>query len=114
MMGTSSVTASSPTEWVSFHGLPIKDAGVLPSQYRYLDELRSHKLIPESMSLAGRNALMKLCNFLMEHGGYTFGQALVLASAIAALARRGGPTATLRAWRRRRKRRGLLPSKSYD
>jgi hypothetical protein len=40
--------------------------------------------------------------------------AIVLASAIAALARRGGPTATLRAWRRRRKRRGLLPSKSYD
>jgi len=42
---------------------------------------------------------------------------LVIASAIAAmaaLARRGGPTATLRAWRRRRKRRGLLPSKSYD
>ena len=39
---------------------------------------------------------------------------LVGASAVAALARRGGPTATLRAWRRRRKRRGLLPSKSYD
>jgi len=85
MAGTSSITSSSPSEFISFMGLPTKEQGFLPSQYRYLEAMRHHKLIPESMSLAARNALLKCITFLMTNGGYTFGQALVLASATADL-----------------------------
>jgi len=85
LAGTSSIRASSPSEFVSFMGLPTKEEGILPSQYKYLEALRSSKLIPDSMSLAARNALLKLISFLMTNAGYSFGQALVLASATADL-----------------------------
>ena len=85
MAGTSSITSSSPSEFVSFMGFPVKESGILPSQYSYLEELEHSRVIPNSMSLAARNALLKLINFLMTHGGYTFGQSLVIASASADL-----------------------------
>ena len=56
----------------------------MPSQYRYAMEhakaLVTSKIIPESMSLAGANALQKALIFLMDVGGYTYGEAMMLAS----------------------------------
>ena len=42
-------------------GFPFKEAGEVPSQYKgeIGDLFKGHKIIPESMSLASRNALMK-------------------------------------------------------
>ena len=74
----------SPGEFISFMGFPFKSSGTTPSQYKYVkgkvDLLVSSKIIPESMSLAGANALSKALIFLMEVGGYTYGEAMVLAS----------------------------------
>ena len=42
--------------------------------------LVSSKIIPESMSLATANALTKALTFVMEVGGYTLGEAMILAS----------------------------------
>jgi acetamidase/formamidase len=82
MYGGSSIKRMSPSEWISFMGFPFKEAGEVPSQYRGLagEIFKGHKIIPESMSLASRNALMKALDFLMEVGGYDFGLAMILAS----------------------------------
>lgn len=82
MYGGSSIKRMSPPEWISFMGFPFKEAGEVPSQYRGLpaDLYKGHKLIPESMSLASRNALMKAVEFFMEVGGYDFGMAMIVAS----------------------------------
>ena len=45
-----------------------------------LQALVTSKIIPESMSLAGANALQKALVFLMDVGGYTYGEAMMLAS----------------------------------
>merc|ERR1712203_804091 len=87
MYGTTSIKRMSPGEFVSFMGFPFKDSGEIPSQYKYakapfnhFNALVSSKIIPESMSLAARNALLMAINFLMDTAGYTFGKAMILAS----------------------------------
>mmetsp|Transcript_4827 Transcript_4827/g.14614 ORF Transcript_4827/g.14614 Transcript_4827/m.14614 type:complete len:503 (+) Transcript_4827:46-1554(+) len=86
LYGTTSIVLASPTEWVSFMGYPFKDFKEVPSQYKGVDgsalAYTNSAIIPESISLAGRNALLKLCNFLQSAGNFTFGESLVLASAI--------------------------------
>lgn len=88
LYGTGSIILASPTEWVSFMGYPFKELADIPSQYKGTGEGASalaydnSAIIPESISLAGRDALLKLCRFLQTAGGYTFGEALVIASAI--------------------------------
>ena len=54
------------------------------------------------------------CEALREVLPYVCAAGAAMALAAARLARSGGPMAMLREWRRRRKRLGLLPSKSYD
>ena len=86
MYGTSSIRLASPGEWVSFMGFPFKENSFVPSQYRgngagstalkYSNSL----IVPESMSLAGRNALHTMNQFLVDFGGYTYGEANVLTS----------------------------------
>ena len=84
MYGGNSIKRMSPGEFVSFYGMPEKETGHVPSQYRWATEhaaaLVSAKLIPESMSLASQNALAKALIFLMDVGGYTYGEAMILAS----------------------------------
>jgi len=83
MYGTTSIKRMSPGEFISFMGFPFKSSGTLPSQYVWakdrIDTLVTSKIIPESMSLAGANALLKALTFLMEVGGYTYGEAMILA-----------------------------------
>ena len=63
MYGTTSIKRMSPGEFISFMGFPFKSSGTLPSQYVWakdrIDTLVTSKIIPESMSLAGANALLK-------------------------------------------------------
>ena len=63
---------------------PVKEVGEVPTQYGYAtaraEALVSSKLIPESMSLATANALTNALTFLMESGGYTLGEAMMLCS----------------------------------
>jgi formamidase len=84
MYGTNSIKRMSPGEFISFMGFPFKEAGDVPSQYRWASThaqaLVSSKIIPESMSLATANALTKALTFLMEVGGYSMGEAMILAS----------------------------------
>ena len=84
MVGGSSIKRMSPGEFVSFMGFPFKESGSVPSQYRWAIDhaqaLIDSKIIPESMSLAGANALQKALVFLMDAGGYTYGEAMMLAS----------------------------------
>mmetsp|Transcript_63388 Transcript_63388/g.105448 ORF Transcript_63388/g.105448 Transcript_63388/m.105448 type:complete len:459 (+) Transcript_63388:78-1454(+) len=84
MYGTTSIKRMSPGEFISFMGFPFKETGAVPSQYKYAPSvakaLVSSKIIPESMSLAGANALLKACTFLMDNAGYSFGEAMIIAS----------------------------------
>ena len=84
MVGGASIKRMSPGEFVSFMGFPFKESGSVPSQYRWAiehaEKLVNSKIIPESMSLAGANALQKALVFLMDAGGYTYGEAMMLAS----------------------------------
>jgi len=84
MVGTSSIKRMSPSSWISFMGWPFKEEGQVTSQYRYAmehaKELVNSKIIPESMSLASVNAIAKALTFLMEVGGYTYGEAMILVS----------------------------------
>ena len=68
MYGTTSIKRMSPGEFISFMGFPFKNSGTLPSQYGYvkdrIDTLVTSKIIPESMSLAGANALLKATRLL--------------------------------------------------
>lgn len=84
MYGTTSIKRMSPGEFISFMGFPFKEVGEIPSQYRWAKDhataLVSSKIIPESMSLATANALTKALTFVMEVGGYTLGEAMILAS----------------------------------
>ncbi|KAJ1461387.1 hypothetical protein M885DRAFT_584847 [Pelagophyceae sp. CCMP2097] len=85
MYGTDSIRLASPGEWISFMGFPFKEKTFTPAQYRGESGSSALKysnslIIPESMSLAGRNALHTMNNFLVEFGGYTYGEANVLTS----------------------------------
>ena len=68
MYGTNSIKRMSPGEFISFMGFPFKSSGTLPSQYVWakdrIDTLVTSKIIPESMSLAGANALLKATRLL--------------------------------------------------
>ena len=64
-------------------GLPVKDAGSLPPDMRYLntgDEAKSLRNLSKDISLAARNALLEMINYIVATKGFTREQAYILAS----------------------------------
>lgn len=64
-------------------GLPVKDAGSLPPDMRYLDpgdQAKDLRNLSKDVSLAARNALLEMINYIVATRGLTREQAYVLAS----------------------------------
>ncbi len=63
-------------------GLPIKQAGVIPPHLRYLDSAKVAGLtnLSRDLTLAARNALLEMIDYLVQTRGLTRVQAYILAS----------------------------------
>jgi formamidase len=64
-------------------GLPVKDAGSLPPDMRYLnpgDKAKELRNLSKDVSLAARNALLEMINYMVATKGLTREQAYILAS----------------------------------
>ncbi len=72
-------------EPAKFHqtiGLPIKEAGSVPPQYTYLDSEKIANLsnLSEDMTVAARDALIKMIDYIQREHGLSAEQAYILAS----------------------------------
>lgn len=63
-------------------GFPLKQAGEIPPHMRYLDSPKIAGLenLSRDISLAARNALLDMVNFMMENHGLTRAQSIAVAS----------------------------------
>ena len=71
-----------PTKFYQTIGLPIKDSGVVPPQYTYLESQKIADLsnLSEDLTLAARNALIKMIDYIQRKHGLSAEQAYILAS----------------------------------
>ena len=63
-------------------GFPIKDKGEVPPDMRYLeaDKVATLENLSKDISLAARNALMEMIDYISERYDYTKEQAYIIAS----------------------------------
>lgn len=71
-----------PTKFYQTVGLPLKEAGEVPPSHTYLDaaELPDLTNLSEDLTLAARNALIQMIDYIQRKHGLTAEQAYILAS----------------------------------
>ncbi len=71
-----------PLKFYQTIGLPIKESGEVPPQYTYLDSQKIANLsnLSEDLTLAARNALIKMIDYIQRRHGLSAEQAYILAS----------------------------------
>ena len=71
-----------PTKFYQTIGLPLKTAGEVPPQYTYLESQKIKDLsnLSEDLTLAARDALIKMIDHIMRKHGLDREQAYILAS----------------------------------
>ena len=85
--GGDQLKALAPEEFYATTGIPIKKAGDIPPYYTYLnsDVLEPLSNLSEDLTLAARNALIDMVDYLVAEHGLTREQAYVVASVAADL-----------------------------
>ncbi|MEO0991514.1 MAG: acetamidase/formamidase family protein, partial [Pseudomonadota bacterium] len=80
--GTTQIRDIEPTKFYQTVGLPLKEAGEVPVYHSYLDaeELGDLTNLSEDLTLAARDALLKMLDYIQREHGLTAEQAYVLAS----------------------------------
>ncbi len=71
-----------PTKFYQTIGLPLKQSGVVPTQYTYLESKKITDLsnLSEDLTLAARDALIKMIDYIQRKHGLSAEQAYILAS----------------------------------
>ncbi|OKH26352.1 acetamidase/formamidase family protein [Chroogloeocystis siderophila] len=71
-----------PTKFYATTGIPLKARGELPPHLAYLDSPKAAALenLSEDLTLATRNALLQMIDYLVQQRGYTREQALIIAA----------------------------------
>lgn len=85
--GGNQLKALAPEEFYATTGIPIKSAGEIPPYYTYLnsDVIEPLSNLSEDLTLAARNALIAMVDYLVENHDLTREQAYVVASVAADL-----------------------------
>jgi formamidase len=80
--GGSQIRDIEPTRFYQTIGLPLKAAGEVPVQHAYLDGDKIGNLtnLSEDLTLAARDALVKMIDYIVREHGLTREQAYILAS----------------------------------
>jgi formamidase len=80
--GGSQIKNMEPTKFYQTIGLPLKTAGEVPPQYTYLESQKIKDLsnLSEDLTLAARDALIKMIDHIMRKHGLDREQAYILAS----------------------------------
>jgi len=71
-----------PTKFYQTIGLPLKQSGAVPTQYTYLESKKITDLsnLSEDLTLAARDALIKMIDYIQRKHGLNAEQAYILAS----------------------------------
>jgi formamidase len=85
--GGDQLKALAPEEFYATTGIPIKQAGEIPPYHTYLNSevLEPLSNLSEDLTLAARNALIDMVDYLVENHGLTREQAYVVSSVAADL-----------------------------
>jgi formamidase len=80
--GGSQIKDIEPSRFYQTIGLPLKAAGEVPTQHTYIDGERIASLenLSEDLTLAARDALIKMIDYIKREHGLTAEQAYILAS----------------------------------
>jgi formamidase len=80
--GGAQIKAIEPSQFYQTIGLPIKSAGEVPAPHAYLESQKIADLenLSEDLTLAARNALIKMIAYIEREYGLTSEQAYILAS----------------------------------
>ncbi len=80
--GGSQIKDIEPSKFYQTIGLPLKTAGEVPTQYTYLasEKIKNLSNLSEDLTLAARDALIKMIAYIQRQYGLTAEQAYILAS----------------------------------
>lgn len=80
--GGAQLKATMPSRFYATVGLPLKDAGTVPPYHTYLESKKIEDLenLSEDLTLAARNALIQMIDYLVREHGLSREQAYVLCS----------------------------------
>jgi formamidase len=80
--GGSQIKDIEPSKFYQTIGLPLKTAGEVPTQYAYLasEKIKNLSNLSEDLTLAARDALIKMIAYIQRQYGLTAEQAYILAS----------------------------------
>jgi formamidase len=80
--GGSQIKNIEPSKFYQTIGLPLKTAGEVPTQYTYLasEKIKNLSNLSEDLTLAARDALIKMIAYIRRQYGLTAEQAYILAS----------------------------------
>lgn len=80
--GGAQIKAIEPSQFYQTIGLPLKKAGEVPPPLQYLESQKIAELenLSEDLTLAARNALIKMIDYIQRQYGLTSEQAYILAS----------------------------------
>ena len=80
--GTTQIRDIEPTKFHQTIGLPLKAAGEVPAPHTYLESEKIETLVnlSEDLTLAARDALVKMIDYIVREHGLTREQAYILAS----------------------------------
>lgn len=80
--GGDELKSTMPSRFYATTGFPLKEAGVIPPQHTYLDsqEIENLENLSEDLTLAARNALIQMIDYLVAEHGLSREQAYILSS----------------------------------
>jgi len=80
--GGSQIKNIEPSKFYQTIGLPIKAAGEVPAPLQYLEseKIKNLENLSEDLTLAARNALIKMIDYIQREHGLSSEQAYILAS----------------------------------
>ena len=80
--GGAQIKNMEPSKFYQTIGLPIKKAGEVPAPHTYLEseKIKNLENLSEDLTLAARNALIKMIDYIQREHGLTAEQAYILAS----------------------------------
>ena len=80
--GGAQIKNMEPSKFYQTIGLPIKNAGEVPAPHTYLEseKIKNLENLSEDLTLAARNALIKMIDYIQREHGLTAEQAYILAS----------------------------------
>lgn len=83
IMGGSQLKTTEPSRFYAVTGMPMKEAGEVPPHLAYLDSPKVASLtnLSEDLTLATRDALIRMIDWISENKGYTREQSYVIAAA---------------------------------